>query len=113
MSSLLGRVHVLPEAYTESMAAGSKPRSKMGQRTFSKVPRRTTSFKAAEVSQPDSNSSIVKHAFETFGERWKAQEWLATDHPLLGGRTPYEAISDGDSDLVETILTRIDHGVYS
>ena len=106
-------MHALPEAYTECMAAGSKRKSKVGQRTFSKVPRRTISFKAAEASQPDPNSSIIKHALETFGEKWKAQEWLATDHPLLGGRTPYEAISGGDSDLVETILTRIDHGVYS
>jgi RNA polymerase sigma-70 factor (ECF subfamily) len=57
---------------------------------------------------------VVAHAVAVFGDENKASHWLATALPLLGDRSPAQLIESREGlDLVEQILTRIEHNIPS
>ena len=57
---------------------------------------------------------LVAHALATFGDEKKATHWLATPLPILEGATPFQVMSrQGGAEVIETLLTRIDHNIPS
>lgn len=57
---------------------------------------------------------LVAHALATFGDENKATHWLSTPLQILEGATPFQVMSkQGGPELIETILTRIDHNIPS
>ena len=57
---------------------------------------------------------VVAHAVAVFGDEHKASHWLSSPLPLLAGSSPCEVIErEGGVDVVEQILTRIEHNIPS
>jgi len=57
---------------------------------------------------------VIAHAVGVFGDEHKASHWLATPLAHFGGRAPSELLeSEEGIRLVEQILTRIEHNVFS
>lgn len=57
---------------------------------------------------------VLALAKRTFGDEEKALRWLRKPVRALGGGTPLEALdTEAGSNLVETVLGRIEYGVYS
>jgi putative toxin-antitoxin system antitoxin component (TIGR02293 family) len=57
---------------------------------------------------------VVAHAVAVFGDEKKASHWLATPLPLLGDRSPSQLLEGQEGvDLVEQVLTRIEHNIPS
>ena len=57
---------------------------------------------------------VVAHAVAVFGDENRASQWLATPLPLLGDRSPSQLLEDQVGiELVEQILTRIEHNIPS
>jgi putative toxin-antitoxin system antitoxin component (TIGR02293 family) len=53
-------------------------------------------------------------ARETLQNVEKAERWLRSSNRALGGRTPMETLqTESGARLVENVLGRIAHGVYS
>jgi uncharacterized protein (DUF2384 family) len=58
--------------------------------------------------------SVISHAIAVFGDERKASHWLGSPLPVLGGRSPAQALAeDGDVSVVDRILTRIEHNIPS
>ena len=57
---------------------------------------------------------VRKHTHQVFGLPSLADGWLHRPNPALGGRSPVALLSTSEGvEAVETVLTRIEHGVYS
>jgi len=57
---------------------------------------------------------VIAHAVAVFGDEHKASHWLETPLPLLDNRSPSQIlVGEGGIDLVEQILTRIEHNIPS
>lgn len=57
---------------------------------------------------------VAAHAVAVFGDEKKAAHWFATRLPLLDNRSPEEVFDDKDGpEIVERILTRIEHNIPS
>jgi uncharacterized protein (DUF2384 family) len=58
---------------------------------------------------------LVDRVVEAFGDEIKASRWLSLPNSELNGETPLQAVqrSDYDAEVLEPILTRIEHGIYS
>jgi RNA polymerase sigma factor (sigma-70 family) len=57
---------------------------------------------------------VVAHAVAVFGDEKKASHWLATPLPLLGDRSPSQLLEGREGvDIVEQVLTRIEHNIPS
>jgi RNA polymerase sigma-70 factor (ECF subfamily) len=57
---------------------------------------------------------VVAHAVAVFGDEKKASHWLATPLPLLGDRSPSQLLEGCEGiDIVEQVLTRIEHNIPS
>jgi RNA polymerase sigma factor (sigma-70 family) len=57
---------------------------------------------------------VIAHAVAVFGDEHKASHWLATPLPLLDNRSPSQLLeAEGGINLVEQILTRIEHNIPS
>lgn len=57
---------------------------------------------------------VVAHAVAVFGDEKKACHWLATPLPLLGDRSPSQLLEEREGvDIVEQVLTRIEHNIPS
>jgi RNA polymerase sigma-70 factor, ECF subfamily len=57
---------------------------------------------------------VIAHAVAVFGDEKKASHWLATPLPLLGERSPSQLLERQEGvDLVEQVLTRIEHNIPS
>jgi putative toxin-antitoxin system antitoxin component (TIGR02293 family) len=57
---------------------------------------------------------IIARAEDALGEREKAHRWLRRPNRALGGRRPIDLLdSDAGTRMVERVLGRIEHGVYS
>lgn len=75
--------------------------------------------KTARLSPDESDRLMrvarsVAHAVRVFGVEDKAHHWLRRANPTLGGKRPLDLlISDAGARAVETVLGRIEHGVYS
>jgi len=58
--------------------------------------------------------AIWLHAVRIFGSEQKASRWMETRLSELNDRTPAEVLAnDPNDDGVETILDRIEYGVFS
>ena len=49
---------------------------------------------------------------QLFYEPWEAYAWLAMPHPLLNGKTPVQIIQDGQTHLIEQLLSQLEDGAY-
>jgi uncharacterized protein (DUF2384 family) len=79
----------------------TQPTSSLGQERFS--------IEGLETLIP-----VVAHALATFGDEKKATHWLSTPLQILEGATPFQVMSkQGGAELIETILTRIEHSIPS
>lgn len=59
-------------------------------------------------------ADIYALAFEVFGAREKANRWMREPNVSLGGDTPLDLLKTASgAELVENILLRIAHGVYT
>lgn len=84
------------------------------------IPRRTlTAIKSSRKLSPEQSDRIARlagvmaHAQRTFGDREAALEWLRTSNPTLGNESPLRLLRTGSgANLVESVLTRIEYGVY-
>ncbi len=57
---------------------------------------------------------VLAAATETLGSKEKAAKWLETPNRALGGGRPLDRMNTDSNALeVETLLGRIDHGIYS
>jgi uncharacterized protein (DUF2384 family) len=56
---------------------------------------------------------LVSRAVEAFGDEIKASRWLSLPNRDLDGQTPIQAVQANgyDMQVIEPILTRIEHGV--
>ena len=53
-------------------------------------------------------------AVQVFGNEDKAKKWLRTESSVLNGQRPLDLLrSDYGARIVEAILGRIDHGIYT
>jgi putative toxin-antitoxin system antitoxin component (TIGR02293 family) len=84
------------------------------------IPRRTlTSLKkSARLSAEQSDrlarvAGVVALAQRVFGDPMVARDWLVAPNPSLGARVPLRLLRTGNgAQLVESVLGRIEHGVY-
>jgi putative toxin-antitoxin system antitoxin component (TIGR02293 family) len=56
---------------------------------------------------------IVANSVHVFGSPSAAVEWFETPNPTLNDKTPFEALVQNGPSAVETLIGRIEHGVYS
>lgn len=85
------------------------------------IPRRTLSHqrKRARLSPEQSDrvaraALVLSRAHDTLGDREKGNHWMRRPNRALGGATPLSLLQTGSgARLVESLLTRIAHGVYS
>jgi putative toxin-antitoxin system antitoxin component (TIGR02293 family) len=107
------------EALESAMERGSLSWKDIGELV---IPRRTFSHRKEKDQPLTSEESdrlvrllrAVARAKETFQNEEKAERWLREENRALGGRTPLEALkTESGARLVENILGRIAHGVYS
>jgi len=86
------------------------------------IPRRTFSNRKEKGQSltPEESDRLVRllrvmaKAKDTFQNEEKAERWLKRENRALGGRTPLEALkTESGARLVETVLGRVAHGVYS
>lgn len=54
---------------------------------------------------------IIAFAHEAFDGEEAAYRWLATEHMLLTGRSPVQAMFDGDGARVRQLLANIEYGM--
>jgi putative toxin-antitoxin system antitoxin component (TIGR02293 family) len=86
------------------------------------VPRRTLAHRKEKQGtlSPDQSDRLARvvrmltRAEEALGERDKATRWMRKENRSLGGKRPIDLLeSDAGTRMVERILGRIEHGVYS
>jgi uncharacterized protein (DUF2384 family) len=73
------------------------------------------SEQAFQLAHPTSEI-IWARALEVFGNQEKAQHWMQTVLPILGGSTPEQyAVSQSEQKQREVliVLGRIEYGIYS
>jgi RNA polymerase sigma-70 factor (ECF subfamily) len=93
------KLHQQPEQATDS-----PPSPKAGE------------VKPGNVARGDAGRilPIVAHAVAVFGDEKKASHWLATPLPILDNRSPSQLLEAQEGeDLVEQVLTRIEHNIPS
>ena len=107
------------EALERAMANGGLSWSEIGELV---IPRRTFSHRKEQEQSltPEESDRLVRllrvmaRAHETFQNAEKAERWLRSSNRALGGRTPLETLqTESGARLVENVLGRNAHGVYS
>lgn len=84
------------------------------------IPRRTRTHQRRRGRlSPDQSDRVARaarafaQAHETFASREKGNRWMRKPNRALGGEAPLSLLRTGSGTrLVETILTRIAHGVH-
>lgn len=59
------------------------------------------------------DQEVMAEAVRILGSREKALEWLKTPSVGLGGRSPEDLLSSGETGAVMAELGRIEYSVYS
>jgi putative toxin-antitoxin system antitoxin component (TIGR02293 family) len=107
------------EALERVMANSGLSWSEIGELV---IPRRTFSHRKEQGQSltPEESDRLVRllrvmaKARETLQNVEKAERWLRSSNRALGGRTPLETLqTESGARLVENVLGRIAHGVYS
>lgn len=84
------------------------------RRTLLRKKAARTNLSATESDRLARVVRIIARAEEALGERDKAHRWLRSPNRALEGRRPLDLLeSDVGARMVERILGRIEHGVYS
>jgi putative toxin-antitoxin system antitoxin component (TIGR02293 family) len=108
-----------PEAVDAAVERGILTRDEADELV---IPRRTLSHRRQKsqrltLEESDKLSRIARlttRAAETFGSQEDAVGWLREPNGALAGQTPLALLRSGEGAvLVEQILGRIDHGVYT
>jgi putative toxin-antitoxin system antitoxin component (TIGR02293 family) len=108
-----------PEALEAALRSGILTREEADEYV---IPRRTLSHrrqKGQRLTLDESDrlgriTRLTARAAETFGAEDDGVAWLREPNGALAGQTPLALMRSGEgAALVEQILTRIDHGVYS
>ncbi|HEX8691238.1 MAG TPA: antitoxin Xre/MbcA/ParS toxin-binding domain-containing protein [Longimicrobium sp.] len=84
------------------------------------IPRRTlTSLRNVQTLTPEQSDRVARMAAifvlaqRVFGDPDVARDWLLTRNPALDHEVPLRLLRTGSgAQLVETVLVRIEHGVY-
>ena len=62
---------------------------------------------------PSPSVELLLKALRIAGSTQKLAEWIQTPVPALNGETPYALMqSEEDRKQVDTVLSRIEHGIY-
>lgn len=85
------------------------------------IPRRTRNRQRARgrLSREQSDrlaraADVYALAFDVFGDPEKAKSWMREPNPALAGEAPLELLRTATgAELVESVLLRIAHGVYT
>lgn len=86
----------------------------ISERTLSRRLASKTKLTLEESDRIMRLARVLAHAMDTFGEADKASRWLQRPNLALGGERPLDLLdTDGGRNEVETILGRIDYGLFS
>jgi len=86
----------------------------IGEATLRRARAARTKLDAATSDRLYRLSKIVAVAEEALESAENAMSWLRRPQPALGGAVPLERlVTQAGADEVETLLHRIDHGVYT
>lgn len=85
------------------------------------IPRRTLAHrKKTRTLSPEQSDRLTRvvrtlaRAEEALGDREKATRWMRKENRALGGNRPIDLLeSDAGTRMVERVLGRVEHGVYS
>ena len=84
------------------------------RRTLMRKKKERTRLSPAESDRLARVVRIIARAEEALGERDKAHRWLRKANRALTGKRPLDLLeSDAGARMVERILGRIEHGIYS
>jgi uncharacterized protein (DUF2384 family) len=82
-------------------------------RASRKPPRRIEAAAIAPAQDMIRYRALVSRTVDAFGDEIKAARWLSLPNRELSGQTPLQAVQNSgyDMQVLEPILTRIEHGV--
>jgi putative toxin-antitoxin system antitoxin component (TIGR02293 family) len=84
------------------------------RRTLMRKKKERTKLSPAESDRLARVVRIIARAEEALGDREKAHRWLRKANRALAGKRPLDLLdSDAGTRMVERILGRIEHGIYS
>jgi putative toxin-antitoxin system antitoxin component (TIGR02293 family) len=91
------------------MAGHVKPKGAKSKSTMD-----MDAFHAAAIQyRLTSVAPSLTRAIEIFGNSQKAISWMNSEHPALGGRSPLAVLDQGNTQAVDDLLTRVEHGIPS
>jgi putative toxin-antitoxin system antitoxin component (TIGR02293 family) len=114
-------VHQIEEGLPTRVLAQLKQYSHLSDADLTAViPRRTfANFRTTQRLTPEQSDRVARTAGiaalaqRVFGDAEIAREWLLTPNPALGHEAPLRMLRTGSgARLVESVLIRIEHGVY-
>ena len=84
------------------------------QRTLTRRLSQGSNLTSAESDRTVRVARVFAQAVEMIGDRDNAVAWLGTPNRALGGERPFDQLdTDMGARMVEDLLGRIAHGVYS
>jgi putative toxin-antitoxin system antitoxin component (TIGR02293 family) len=86
----------------------------ISERTLSRRLANHSRLSAEESDRMVRVARVMAHAIDTFGSETKASSWLRTPNLVLADQAPLDLLdTDAGVRQVETVLGRIEYGVYS
>ena len=86
----------------------------ISERTLSRRVGSRARMTAGESDRVVRMARLLAQAGETFGSAAKASQWLQTPNRAMGGERPFDRLdTDAGTQSVETVLGRIDYGIFS
>jgi uncharacterized protein (DUF2384 family) len=69
---------------------------------------------AEATNELASYRKLIDRVVDVFGDEIKASRWLSRPNPELDGETPLQTAERNgyDAQVLEPLLTRIEHGIY-
>ena len=75
---------------------------------------KTPSTDESEEVRNERRERVFRYAIEVFTGEQNAQQWLSSSRAELNGLTPNDVlVTEEGAEIVEQMLGRIDHGIYS
>jgi putative toxin-antitoxin system antitoxin component (TIGR02293 family) len=101
------------KARAKARVGGLAKRS-LSERHLPKTPTKSPITKSDSADFFADCIPVVAHALAVFGDEQKTSHWFATPLPILRGRTPSQVLAaEGGAEMIERILTRIEHNIPS
>lgn len=113
-------LEILNEGLPVAILAQMKQRGMLDEselRAF--IPMRTLARRKVKLNAEESDliariARVDDFAIDVFGDTSRARKWLRTPNRALNGHVPFELLkTDYGARMVESILGRIAHGVFS